>query len=117
MTSTSAQTAANKSISGDQEEKKSAKQKNSSSLDRTLEAKIFAKTKKTISDLRFEESEWYKKYLTFKENFIKITEKVSKTGENSLAEEEKEWYNYYHYSFVGISISMSIFMKVICLLR
>nr|XP_023019859.1 uncharacterized protein LOC111508545 [Leptinotarsa decemlineata] len=60
-----------------------------------LELKIFAKTKKTVSDLKFEESEWYQKYLDFKKKFEEIMGKVETDGEYSLDPSEKEWYEKY----------------------
>lgn len=83
----------NKATSTPIERKKTSirEPKYSSTLDRSLEMKIFAKTKKTISDLRFEETEWYQKYLTFKEHFQEITEKVKSLGESSLSDDEKQW--------------------------
>lgn len=92
VTNTKTANVDNKKIAPNQEEKTSiAQRKFSYTLTRTLESKIFAKTKKTITDLRFEDSDWYQKFLVFRTNFSNITDTVNKNGENSLNEEEKVW--------------------------
>ncbi|KAG5872104.1 hypothetical protein JTB14_031046 [Gonioctena quinquepunctata] len=60
-----------------------------------LELKIFAKSKKTVSDLKFEESDWYQSYVEFKKVYEDISAKVERGGEDLLQPGEKEWYGKY----------------------
>ncbi|XP_057672208.1 uncharacterized protein LOC130903867 [Diorhabda carinulata] len=57
----------------------------------TLEAKIFAKSKKTMSDLKFEDSSWYQNYVKFKTRYDEVKEKITMIGEHSLCQEDREW--------------------------
>lgn len=59
------------------------------------ELRIFVKTKKTASDLQFENSDWYKNYVNFKTVYDNIKEKIDKGGEGSLNDEERNWYKKY----------------------
>nr|CAH7715270.1 unnamed protein product [Callosobruchus chinensis] len=60
-----------------------------------LELRIFAKTQKTVSDLKFADSTWYQNYLKFREKYQSIKEKMDKGGSGSLEEEEREWLEKY----------------------
>ncbi|CAH1174287.1 unnamed protein product [Phaedon cochleariae] len=62
---------------------------------RELEMKIFAKTKKTVSDLKFEQSDWYQQYQNFKRIYNEMQEIVKETGEESLNDSQKEWFRKY----------------------
>ncbi|CAH1966377.1 unnamed protein product [Acanthoscelides obtectus] len=60
-----------------------------------LELRIFAKTKKTVSDLKFDDSTWYQNYMNFREKFSDIKERITTQGESALEEHEKKWYERY----------------------
>lgn len=59
------------------------------------EMRIFAKTKKTASDLQFENSDWYQNYINFRTVYDRIKEKIDNDGKTSLNAEEGNWYEKY----------------------
>ncbi|CAG9854498.1 unnamed protein product [Phyllotreta striolata] len=56
-----------------------------------LEIKIFAKTKKTISNLKFENSRWYQNWMTFKHTYETVERRIKNFGIESLSHMEKQW--------------------------
>ncbi|CAG9774008.1 unnamed protein product [Ceutorhynchus assimilis] len=55
----------------------------------------FEKSKKTPSDLDFNESSWYKDYVEYCDKFEDIVHKARTNGETTLKEEEYQWYKNY----------------------
>ncbi|XP_028141574.1 uncharacterized protein LOC114335519 [Diabrotica virgifera virgifera] len=62
-----------------------------------LEDRIFAKSKKTPSDLKFEESQWYQNYIRFRNVYDNILEKMSRLGQEGLSQEELDWLEKYRH--------------------
>ncbi|XP_050297716.1 uncharacterized protein LOC126737062 isoform X2 [Anthonomus grandis grandis] len=62
---------------------------------REYEKELFAKTKKTPSNLEFEKSDWYMEYVTYCDTYGEILKKVKTLGENALDAEQFDWYKKY----------------------